>query len=339
MFFGVASGMLLQLNPSQVPVEYRRGYGFGYLLARIVVDLFQASRDAGVQQTFRRWNNYREPSVPSRENWEERCHATSVYCLHVCTAYAKPSSKKVRSEQYKKISHALSDIWEGMGPLGANHSINQKACLGFLPAWCRELAIVDPASRVVKFFNDEYQLRKRLNRAELDRFLATLLKRLGVVFDNTFTHRIVENILCKAFRALSKKDSKRKTERWCDTMPPGQLIFQFEDDFITVLSPNGDTEELDGQSIMNRFPFGDRLLTMEELVAELGLPNVMPTESRMRKYCFYEKVWRPTVTFDVEFTFPPLIPQSKLARETTKLILAKWISYPPIPRKRKHMHT
>jgi hypothetical protein len=339
MFFGVASEMLLQLKPSQIPADYRRGYGFGYLLACIVVDMFQASRDSGVQQTFRRWNNYREPLVPSRENWEERCQDTVVYCLHVCATYAKPSSKKVRLEQYKKISHALSDIWEGMGPLGANHSINQKACLGFLPAWCRELAIVDPASRVVKFFNDEYQLRKRLNRAELDRFLATLMKRLGVVFVNTFTDRIVENILCKAFRALSNKDSKRKTERWCDTLPPGQLIFQFEDDFIIVLSPNGDTEEVDGQAIMNRFPFGDRLLTMEELVAELGLPNVMPTESRMRKYCFYEKVWHPTVTFDVEFSFPPFIPQSKLARETTKRILSKWISSPPILRKRKHMHT
>ena len=73
---------------------------------------------------------------------------------------------------------------------------------------------------------------------------------------------------------------------WCDTLPPGQLIFQFKDDLIIVLSPNGDTKEVDGQAIMNRFPFGDRLLRMEELVAELVLPNVMPTESRMRKDCF-----------------------------------------------------
>jgi hypothetical protein len=98
--------------------------------------------------------------------------------MHVCAAYAKPSSKKVRAEHYKKIASTLSDIWEGIEPLGANHSINQKACLGFLPPWCRELATVDPTSRVVKFFNDEFRLRRKLNRTELDRFMATLLKRL-----------------------------------------------------------------------------------------------------------------------------------------------------------------
>jgi hypothetical protein len=339
MFFGVASKMLLQLQPSQIPANFRTGYGFGYLLASIVVDLFLVSQTAGVPQKYRCWSNYREPLVPVGAKREEMCHATVVYCLHVCAAYAKPSSKKVRSEHYKKISHALSDIWDGIGPLGANHSINQKACLGFLPSWCRELATVDPTSRVVKFFNDEYQLRKKLNRTELDRFMATLLKRLEVVFGTTFTDRIVENVLCKAFRVLSNKGSKKKTETWCDTLLPGQQLFHFESDFISVLSPNGETEEVDGDAILNRFPFGDRLLTMDELVAELGLPSVMPTESRMRKYRFYGKVWSPKVKFDVEFTFPPSIPLSKKALETTKIILSKWIGSRPIPRKRKQMHT
>jgi hypothetical protein len=83
------------------------------------------------------------------------CHETTVYCLHVFAAYGQPSSKKVRTDQYKKIASTISDIWDGTGPLGANHSINQKACLGFLPAWCREAATVEPSSRVVKFFNEK----------------------------------------------------------------------------------------------------------------------------------------------------------------------------------------
>jgi hypothetical protein len=138
MFFGVASKMLLQLEPSQISANFRTGYSFGYLLASIVMDLFLAPQATGVPQKYRHWSNYREPLVPARGRWEEMCHATMVYCLHVCAAYAKPSLKKVCLEQYNKISRALSDIWEGIGSLGANHLINQRACLGFLPSWCRD---------------------------------------------------------------------------------------------------------------------------------------------------------------------------------------------------------
>jgi hypothetical protein len=339
MFFGVASKILLQLEPSQIPANFRTGYGFGYLLASIIVDLFLASRATGVPQKYRRWSNYREPLLPARGRWEEMCHATTVYCLHVCAAYAKPSSKKVCSEQYNKISRALSDIWEGIGPLGANHLINQKACLGFLPSWCQDSATVDPTSGVVKFFNDKYQLHKKLTRTELDRFMATLLKRLEVVFGTTFTDRIVKNVLCKSFRALSHKDSRKKKESWCDTLLPEQQSFRFETNFILVMSPDGETEAVNGDSILNRFPFGDCLLTMEEFVAELGLPAVMPTESQMRKYLFYGKVWRPKVKFDLEFTISPPVTLSKMALETSKIIFSKWIGSRPIPHKQKQMHT
>jgi hypothetical protein len=75
------------------------------------------------------------------------------------------------------------------------------------------------------------------------------------------------------------------------------------------------------------------------LVSELGMPNVMPTESGMRKYCFHGKVWSPKVKFDVEFTFPLPMPLSREALATTKIILSKWIGSRPNPRKRKQMHT
>ena len=253
-------------------------------------------------------------------------------------AYENPSSKKVRSEQYKQIVTTIGDIWEGIGPLGANHLINQKACIGFLPAWCRELATVDPTSRVVKFFNDEYQLRRKLNRTELDRFLATLSRRLEVVFEIQFTDRMVENIFCKAFRALSSNDS-RKEIQWCDTLVEGQQIFQFTRDFVLIISSNGQSEEVEGAAIINRFPYGDRLLTMEELVSELGLTRVMPTESKMRKYEFYDKVWYPQVRFDVEFNLPPVAKLSKLALKTTNEMFSKWLDSCPIPRKRKNIGT
>jgi hypothetical protein len=135
--------------------------------------------------------------------------------------------------------YTLSDIWEGIGPLGANHSIKQKACLGFLPSWCGEMATIDPMLCVVKFFNDKYQLQRKLNRTELDRFMATLLKQLEVVFNTTFTERIVENVLCKAFRMLKNNNSNKKVEMQCDTLLPGQQHYKFKSNFILVLSPSG----------------------------------------------------------------------------------------------------
>jgi hypothetical protein len=97
----------------------------------------------GIPQTYCRYSNYMV-SVPNRVRWEQQmCHATTVYCMHVFAAYyAKPTSKKVRSVQYKTILSTICEIWNGVGTLAANHSILQKACLGFLPAWCLDLATV-----------------------------------------------------------------------------------------------------------------------------------------------------------------------------------------------------
>jgi hypothetical protein len=66
--------------------------------------------------------------------------------------------------------------------------------------------------------------------------MATLLKQLEVIFDTTFTDRIVENFLCKAFRALSNNDSTKKGQSWCDTLLLGQQLYKFKSNFILVLS-------------------------------------------------------------------------------------------------------
>ena len=198
---------------------------------------------------------------------------------------------------------------------------------------------MDPQSGAVKFFYEEYEFCKKLSGSELDRFLVTLLKRLEVVFKTIFTEHIIEKKLCKAFRALRSQKCPKRQEHWCDTLQVGHILFLFKTGCFIILSPSGESEEVDGESILNRFPFGDCLLTMQELVLELGLPSVMPSESRMRKYRFYEKVWSPKVQFGVEFTFPSSIPLSKQAEGTTKSILSKWIGSLTIPRKRKQMHT
>jgi hypothetical protein len=50
VFFGVASKMLLRIEPKRIPIQYRNGYGFGYLLSNIIIDLFLLSYESGVPQ-------------------------------------------------------------------------------------------------------------------------------------------------------------------------------------------------------------------------------------------------------------------------------------------------
>jgi hypothetical protein len=73
------------------------------------------------------------------------------------------------------------------------------------------------------------------------------------------------------------------------------------------------------------------------VVVPASTPSVMPSESRMSKYRFYDKVWCPTVKFDVEFTLPQVGPLSKMGLETTKVVLSKWNGNRPIPRKRRRV--
>ncbi len=61
------------------------------------------------------------------------------------------------------------------------------------------------------------------------------------------------------------------------TSPPGGLGFN-------APRSGGSGFDAKGDAIVNQFLYDDRLLTMDELVSELGLPSAMPSESRRRMY-------------------------------------------------------
>jgi hypothetical protein len=81
----------------------------------------------------------------------------------------------------------------------------------------------------------------------------------------------------------------------------------------------------------------DCLLTMNEVISELGWPSIMPSESRRCIYLFHGKMWSPKAKFDVDVKVPQPIPLSKKALETTTTILSKWFVACPIPAKGKQM--
>jgi hypothetical protein len=126
-------------------------------------------------------------------------------------------------------------------------------------------------------------------------------------------------------------------QSWCDTLLPGQLLYKFESNYISVISPSGKTEQIEGDAIVNRFPYGNRRFTTDEVVSELGLLSTMPSESCRRRFLFYGKVWSPKAKFDADFKVPQAAPLSKKALEMTTTILSKWFASSPIPRKRKRM--
>jgi hypothetical protein len=104
LFFGVVAQIMLEMNPLSLQKIHWWGYGFGHLFATMMVDLFKIVRASSKTQDYWRFNSYKELTVPEREQWEDMCHETTVYCLHVFAAYAKTSSSKQREIQYKTIS-------------------------------------------------------------------------------------------------------------------------------------------------------------------------------------------------------------------------------------------
>jgi hypothetical protein len=74
-----------------------------------------------------------------------------------------------------------------------------------------------------------------------------------------------------------------------------------------AISPSSKTEQTEGDAIVNWFPYGDGLLTMDEVVSELGLPSFVPSETHRCRYLFYGKVWCPKAKCDVDFKVPLLL--------------------------------
>jgi hypothetical protein len=153
-------------------------------------------------------------------------------------------------------------------------------------------------------------------------------RQFEVAFDTMFTDRVIENVLCKMYRVLNNCD---KNSKWCNTSQPGQLLFNFQSNCVLVISPNGENKEVDGDAIVNCFPYGDRLLTMVEIGKQLGLPTLMLTQSPLSNYQLSDKIWCQKVQFDVEFNLLAKTLLSKEVKIMTKTILSKEIGANWVP--------
>ncbi len=55
----------------------------------------------------------------------------------------------------------------------------------------------------------------------------------------------------KAFRELSSNNDTKKVQSWGDTLLPGQQLYKLKSNFMLVVSPGGETEEVEGDAIVS----------------------------------------------------------------------------------------
>lgn len=345
LFHSVACRILLELPTNRIPSDFRKGFGFGYYTMRIMMDEFHYYRDSGRAQTFLRYNNYRQPPIPTRQQWEDKCALTFWYCLHVFSVYGKLTSAKQRAANYAVICNRLSEMWEGCGILAVTHSILQKCLLGLLPLWCLDLAVIGSENKSIKFFNEEFSSERKLKGAEVDRFVCTVSKRFEQKYRIPFSVRILENFFCKAFRELTRlltvSGNMRQAveligqtngraevhQKFCDLHVPGQLIFKSSRLGLIVIFPNGSSKTLESGAIFERIPFGNDLLKVEEMAKEMRLATTeIPSDTRMTGFILDKKLIHPMQNFQVDFPIPPLPPLDATGNRRARTALGRYVT-------------
>jgi len=137
---------------------FREEYAFGWLLSTLNEMLFYKCRSN--RQDWQRYRSQMDPRTLPLHQWNKQCHWNLSHCLHFFAAYHNASSKEKRKKVYKALHSSFVNKTRGVGNLGMNHSIFQKACLGFLPTWVRDYVFVNPKSRALSWINKKSLMLK-----------------------------------------------------------------------------------------------------------------------------------------------------------------------------------
>ena len=109
-----------------------------------------------------------------------------------------------------------------------------------------------------------------------------------------FTLRLMENVLCKAYRQFSAENRGRV--QFNDTLLPEQLLYQQVGTNVQFLAMDGSRGDL-GTAIFERFPFGDEMRTMEEIVQAC---NVHKRTLSRRRGSFPRQLMQPRARFQLD---------------------------------------
>ena len=101
---------------------------------------------------------------------------------------------------------------------------------------------------------------------------------------------------------MFRRDSNRPDNLWCDLIDSHQNIFRFLDDTASMYH-NGKWNDLPGQAVIDRWPFGGDLLTPKEIVVSMGLGKTMPTVANLETYVLGRKLLYPSAQHSIEFEY------------------------------------
>ena len=201
----------------------------------------------------------------------------------------------------KKFSSNLTRTNAGTGCLASNHATLIMGMLGILPSWTIDFAVITAKAKPIDWINKNISMEKPLKGAELDRFLASLARSLQAIFPNIkFSLRIMENLMCEAYRHFSAQLRGRVT--FNDTLQLDQWAFVYNGQSMMFVSSDGSQGDL-GCAILERIPYGERLLTMPEIVRACEVQDISRRGSFLPR-----ELTHPRATFKIDYELPALLP-------------------------------
>ena len=201
----------------------------------------------------------------------------------------------------KKFSADLTRTNAGTGCLASNHATLIMGMLGILPSWTIDFAVITAKAKPIDWINKNIAMEKPLKGAELDRFLASLARSLQAVFPNIkFSLRIMEILMCEAYRHFSAQ--LRGWVTFNDTLQLDQWAFVYNGQCMMFVSADGPKGDL-GVAILERIPYGDRLLTMPEIVRACEVQDI-----GRRALFLPRELTHPRAIFVMDYELPTLLP-------------------------------
>lgn len=95
--------------------------------------------------------------------------------------------------------------------------------------------------------------------------------------------------MCKVYRF----ECECATDRWRDLVDADQNIFRFDGKNVEIMSHSETSwRKLSSSCLIPRWPWGDELISPQEIVTRLSMGKVMPTDRKMK---FPDEFWDPTV--------------------------------------------
>ena len=203
----------------------------------------------------------------------------------------------------KKFSADLTRTNAGTGCLASNHATLIMGMLGLLPSWTIDFAVITAKAKPIDWINKNITMDKPLKGAELDWFLSSLARSLQAIFpDIKFSLRMMENLMCEAYRHFSAQLRGRVT--FNDTLQLDQWAFVYDGQCMTFVSADGSKGDL-GVAILECIPYGDRLLTMPEIVRACEVQDF-----GRRGLFLPRELTHPRADYVLDYELPALLPLS-----------------------------